>query len=201
MHALISILVQLICVSKRGPRSLPGALIPYLMPNALEILQSCTKPSVCNVATVPMYHVNESAPFLHGVYNDDVIKWKHFPRYWPCVRGIHRSPVNSPHKGQWRGALMLSLICAWTDSWANNGAAGWMNSWVNNHVAGDLRHQHTHYDVTVMKTPWLDWQFWHNIFRWIVFIYTVFVAICDPRRDHNINKTQKNPHCLWYTAG
>ena len=39
--------------------------------------------------------------------HDDVIKWKHFPRYWPFVRGIHRSPVNSPHKGQWRGALML----------------------------------------------------------------------------------------------
>ena len=35
----------------------------------------------------------------------DVIKWKHFPRYWPFVRGIHRSPVNSLHKGQWRGAL------------------------------------------------------------------------------------------------
>ena len=45
--------------------------------------------------------------------HDDVIKWNHFPRYWPFVRGIHRSPVNSPHKGQWRGALMFSLICAW----------------------------------------------------------------------------------------
>ena len=43
-------------------------------------------------------------------YHDDVIKWKHFSRYWPFVRGIHRSPVNSPHKGQWRGALMFSLI-------------------------------------------------------------------------------------------
>ena len=39
--------------------------------------------------------------------HDDVIKWKHFPRYWPCVRGIHRSPVNSLHKGQWRGTLMF----------------------------------------------------------------------------------------------
>ena len=39
--------------------------------------------------------------------HDDVIKWKHFPRYWPFVRRIHRSPVNSPHKGQWRGALMF----------------------------------------------------------------------------------------------
>ena len=34
--------------------------------------------------------------------HDGVIKWKHFPGYWPFVRGIHRSPVNSPHKGQWR---------------------------------------------------------------------------------------------------
>ena len=30
--------------------------------------------------------------------HDDVIKWKHFPRYWSFVRGIHRSPVNSLHK-------------------------------------------------------------------------------------------------------
>ena len=41
----------------------------------------------------------------------DVIKGKDFPRNWPFVRGIHRSPVNSPHKGQWCGALMFSLIC------------------------------------------------------------------------------------------
>ena len=33
-----------------------------------------------------------------------------FTRYWPFVLGIHRSPVNSPHKGQWRGALMFSFI-------------------------------------------------------------------------------------------
>ena len=70
--------------------------------------------------------------------HDDVIKWKHFPRYWPFVRGIHRSPVNSPHKGQWRGALMFSLICVW------------INGWVNNHDAGDLRRYRAHYDVIVM---------------------------------------------------
>ena len=32
--------------------------------------------------------------------HDDVIKWKHFPRYWPFVRGIDRSPVNSRRKSQ-----------------------------------------------------------------------------------------------------
>ena len=72
--------------------------------------------------------------FVH----DDVIKWKHFPRYWLFVRGIPRSPMNSPHKGQWRGALMFSLICAWR------------NDWVNNREAGDLRRHRAHYDVTVM---------------------------------------------------
>ena len=50
-------------------------------------------------------------------FHDDVIKWKHYPRNWPFVRGIHRSPVNSPHKGQWRGALMFSLICVWIKDW------------------------------------------------------------------------------------
>ena len=54
------------------------------------------------------------------------------------VRGIHRSPVNSPHKGHWRGALMFSLICAWNNSWANNGDAG------------DLRRHGAHYVVIVM---------------------------------------------------
>ena len=44
------------------------------------------------------------------VHHDDVIKWKHFPRDWPFVRGIHRSTANSPQKGQWRGASMFSLI-------------------------------------------------------------------------------------------
>ena len=70
--------------------------------------------------------------------HDDVIKWKHFPRYWHFVRWIHRSSVNSPHKGQWRGALMFSLICAW------------INGWANNREAGDLRRHRSHYDVTVM---------------------------------------------------
>ena len=71
--------------------------------------------------------------------HDDVIKWKHFPRYWPFVRGIHRSPVNSPHKGQWRGALIFSLICVW------------INGWVNNRETGDLRRYRAHYDVIVMN--------------------------------------------------
>ena len=74
----------------------------------------------------------------NGRKHDGVIKWKHFPRYWPFVWGIHRSPVNSPHKGQWRGAVVFSLICAWT------------NGWVNNCDPGGLRCHRSHYDVTVI---------------------------------------------------
>ena len=57
--------------------------------------------------------------------HDDVIKWKHFPRYWPFVRGIHRWPLNSPHKSQWRGALMFSFICAWIDGHLSKKSWGW----------------------------------------------------------------------------
>ena len=42
--------------------------------------------------------------------HDDVIKWKYFLRHWPFVREIHRSPVNSHHKGQWR--QLWWFICA-----------------------------------------------------------------------------------------
>ena len=51
-------------------------------------------------------HLDRVTPFCHLVLalelllgeqsqivcdHDDVIKWKHFPRYWPFVRGIHGS--------------------------------------------------------------------------------------------------------------
>ena len=103
--------------------------------------------------------------FTVSLSHDDVIKWKHFPCYWPFVRGIHRSPVNSPHKGQWRGALMFSLICVW------------INGWVNNREAGDLRRYRGHYDVIVMRvweqygaTCWSTCTVWgsHNIINGMI---------------------------------
>ena len=39
------------------------------------------------------------------------------PRDWPFVRDMHRSQVDSLHKGQWRGTLLFSLICAWRRWW------------------------------------------------------------------------------------
>ena len=82
--------------------------------------------------------LQNDGPFSLGLH-DDVIKWNYFPLYWSFVRGIHRSSVNSPHKGQWRGALMFSLICVW------------INGWVNNRESGDLRRYRAHYDVIVMN--------------------------------------------------
>ena len=148
--------------------------------NAMEILKSCTKPSMyalhCQVSVWPwtrspliiwasshmmwapllrsmrlmcshfqqLMVLSPTLVWLHDsqypryIY-DDVMEWKHFPCYWPFVRGIHRSPVNSPLKDQWRGALMFSLICVW------------IKGWVNNREAGDLRRYRAHYDVFLMS--------------------------------------------------
>ena len=77
-------------------------------------------------------------PWCWSSYHDDVIKWKHLPRYWPFVRGIHRSPVNSPAQRPVTRSYDVSLIY------------GRINGWVNTGEAGDLRRYRAHYDVTVM---------------------------------------------------
>ena len=56
----------------------------------------------------------------------------------PCVPCLSYQIFHSHHKRKWRGALMFSLICAWTNSWANNGDAS------------DLRRYRARYDFTVM---------------------------------------------------
>ena len=108
----------------------PGQSFDYPLPLKSHLKVAHTLSKACA----------ESRP-TQSYNHDDVIKWNHFPRNWPFVGEIHRSPGNFPHKGQWRGALMFSLIYAW------------INDWVNNREAGDLRRQHGHYDVIVMKTP------------------------------------------------
>ena len=71
------------------------------------------------------FHGGALTPYIYiSYFQDDVMKWKYVPRYWPFVRGIHWSLVNSPNrgKGQWRGALMFSSICALPNGWVNNKA-------------------------------------------------------------------------------
>ena len=59
--------------------------------------------------------------------------------WWRHQMGTFSASLNSPHKGQWRGALRFSLICAW------------INGWVNNRETGDLRRHRAHNDVIVMN--------------------------------------------------
>ena len=68
--------------------------------------------------------------------------WRHqietFPRHWPFVRGIHRSPMDSPHKGQWSRAEIFPLIPARISGRANSRSAG------------DFRRHRIYYGVIVM---------------------------------------------------
>ena len=95
---------------------------------------------------------------LPGVH-DDVIRWKHFPCYWPFVQGIHRSPGNSPHKEQWRRALMFFF---------------YLNGWVNNCEAGDLGRCHANYGVTVVSCC-LGWTHlgWNNMVNHLKTIFLI----------------------------
>ena len=103
----------------------------------------------CTQSTFLSLQIRYTTMMIRALH-DDVIKCKHFPRYWPFVRGVTRWPVDSPQKGQWRGAFMFSLICAW------------IKGWVNNRQAGDLRRHQAHYDVIVM---------------WIISLYHLHRAI------------------------
>ena len=113
--------------------------------------------------------------------HDDVTKWKHFPRYWPFLRGILWWPVDSPHNGQWRGAMMFSLICAW------------INGWFHNRDAGDFRRHRSHYDVTVMHDMCyflplgtMVWLYWNiNHIHWQMSIVVLCFCSIKTQRANN----------------
>ena len=138
---------------KRGVLLFPWAEMPTISQNEFQwFMAQCTKMGVTHLDRMTTAKRVDTSPLELGSTNtrcdrddwrrirkirlllfvfehlyhrihDDVIKWKHFPRYRPFVRGIHRSPVNSAHKGQWPDAL-FSLICAWLNGWVNNREAG-----------------------------------------------------------------------------
>ena len=109
-----------VLLKKRKETSIKRIRVFYNISLSLYMHNLLANPVMSNVK-IRTYPTSCAASVL---IHDDVIKWKHFPRYWPFVRGIYRSPVNSAHKGQWRGALMFSLICIWINGWVNNREAG-----------------------------------------------------------------------------
>ena len=98
---------------------------------------------ICLMHNCILCYSRELDTFICVCVSKPVPWWRHqmetFSALLALCAGIHRSPVNSPHKGQWLGNFMFSLICAW------------INGWVNNHRAGDLRRHRADYDVTVMQ--------------------------------------------------
>ena len=88
---------------------------------------------------------------LKLIDHDDVIKCKHFPRYWPFVRGIHRSPVNSLHKGQWGGVLMFKQSWGWRFETPSRSLSRHCN--VHGYGNGSLTHW--------AETKWLPISWWH----------------------------------------
>ena len=141
----------------------PLPSIVYMLGPDISIVSIC--PTLINCGTVPVKNLSViSAETELSYEHEDVMNWKHFPRYWFFVRGIHRSPGNSPHKALWRGGLVFTLIYAWT------------NGWVNNRDAGDLRRHRANYDVIVMDGK--------KVLFWVRFGYFINIMDSDDALTH-----------------
>ena len=78
--------------------------------------------------------------FLY-IYHDDVIRWKHSPRYWPFGRELTGDT----------GHLWIPLTKASdAELWCFLWSAREQTDWVNNPDAGDLRRHRAHYDFTLI---------------------------------------------------
>ena len=110
-HSTGLTLIQIMVLLPDGHKPLPKLIIIWDYwhpPNAIS--QTMRETYLQNIIWMYFQRCLRNCHWTKKIietYHDDVIKWKHFPRHWPFVRGIHRSPVNSPQKGQWRGALIF----------------------------------------------------------------------------------------------
>ena len=93
-------------------------------------------------------------------------------------------PVSSPHKGQWRGALMFSLSCVW------------INGWVNNRETGDLRRYRAHYDV--MYCDDYSAAVWWS-YGWCA-VYSKAVFFISHAKTENTHTAWRITSHAWYTA-
>ena len=121
-----------------------------------------------------------------------------FSAWLALCAGNSPVPVNSPHKGQWRGALMFSLIYVW------------INDWANNREAGDLRRYRGHFDVIVMRhNPSDDAHIQHFLIMTLTnekwkrfpqhwpFVWGIHWSLVDP--PHNEPVMQRKA-CPWHAS-
>ena len=113
--------------------------------------------------------------------------WRHQIETFSALLALcaGKLPVNSPHKGQWRGELMFSLICAWT------------NGWVNNRAVGDLRRHHAHYDVIVVVHVSLFSRAMERVASAVSMLSGFVFAVGGAIKVFDVNKELTN-HMVWY---
>ena len=122
----------------------PNISIPVLSDNEIKSSMRSLRSTLTGQSISLVVH-NPNGRFLQI----SALDWSRSKRWWrhqmetfsallAICAGNSPFPVNSPHKGQWRGALMFSKICVW------------INGWVNNREAGDLRRYRANYEVIVM---------------------------------------------------
>ena len=99
--------LQIINVRKSDDLGIKVELMDYRLMNVVIFLWIVDEWKPCKIfevnmcmglANISKYPLNNSWIWYDNANHDDVIKWKYFLRYWPFVRGFHRSSVNSPQK-------------------------------------------------------------------------------------------------------
>ena len=129
--------------------------------------------------------------------HDDVIKWKYFPCYWPFVRGIHRSQVNSPHKGQWRGALIFSwsMSIQWWGWWFETPSR---LLWPHCNV---LRHYRGYFNrIFLIKSFSFESKSFCCLSQWFK-LQPVSVGLCDslvPIKRQSVTTSVIDDHIRWH---
>ena len=152
-------------------------------------------------------HVSKSGPWWTDLKNsqrdlhqiqitityDDVIEWKHFRSYSPFVRGIHRWPVNSPHKGQWHRALFFFFDMHLIKRLGKQSRRRWFETpshWLCRHCDGNtvcemgapFRDPCVTQPICIFLQIWLCWwltgiQTFVSGRAWFMVVYTVAFGI------------------------
>ena len=125
----------------------PGSVISDFFTHEIGPWANDNGDALPQISTIIQSQIKHLDPFTNiglslSWHRQIITWWRHqmetFSALLALCAGNSPPPVNSPHKGKWRGASIFSLICAR------------INGWVNNGEAGDLRHHRAHYGITVV---------------------------------------------------